>query len=89
MTDYPHVQSAFVNAVREESTHDEACDYLQSEFNKTCALMAEIERLRKALILCLADLTADTIGTTRMDDPDWYIEVNHAVNAARATLEDK
>jgi hypothetical protein len=49
MTDYPHVQAAFINAIRDEGNKDEACDALQKEWNRACAIEAEIERLREAL----------------------------------------
>ncbi|MDZ7824435.1 MAG: hypothetical protein U5K75_10650 [Ahrensia sp.] len=35
---YPHVPAAFINAIREEGTKQEACDYLQKYFNENCAL---------------------------------------------------
>lgn len=49
MSEYPHVPAAFINAIREEGTKAEACDYLQNQWNETCALRAENERLREAL----------------------------------------
>ena len=33
MTEYQHVQAAFINAIREEGTKQEACDYLQKQRN--------------------------------------------------------
>lgn len=38
MTDYPHVPAAFINAIREEGTKAEACDWLQKTWNELCAL---------------------------------------------------
>lgn len=38
MMDYPHVQAAFINAIRAEGTKEEACDWLQKQWNETCAL---------------------------------------------------
>lgn len=43
---FPYVRAAFINAIREEGTKAEACDYLQEQWNETCALRAEITRLR-------------------------------------------
>ena len=48
---------------------------------------AENERLREALVQALAVMTADTIGTIYMDDPDWYRNLGDAVDTARAALE--
>jgi hypothetical protein len=41
-----------------------------------------VEALRQALTV----MTAETIGTYRMDDPDWYCALNKAVASARAAL---
>lgn len=49
MTDYPHVQAAFINAIREEGTKNEACDWLQKEWNKSCALSARVKELEARL----------------------------------------
>ena len=43
----PHAQAAFINALREEGTRDEACNRLQKVWNERCALAAEVERLEK------------------------------------------
>jgi len=43
---YPHVQAAFINAIREEGTKAEACDTLQALWNERCAQAAELTRLR-------------------------------------------
>jgi len=40
----------------------------------------------EALRDCIQVLTADTIGTTDMDNPEWYAAVNAAVAKARAAL---
>jgi len=44
------------------------------------------EELLGALKECLDVLTADTIGTIHMDDPDWYAAVYKAVDRARAVI---
>ncbi len=44
MTDYPHVPAAFINAIAEEGTKAEAVEYLQKQWNETCALRAAMER---------------------------------------------
>jgi len=46
MDKYPTVNAAFINAIREEGTKQEACDFLQEQWNETCALHNEITRLR-------------------------------------------
>ena len=50
MSDYPHVQAAFINAIREEGTKQEACDWLQKQWNECCALQKEIEDLKISVI---------------------------------------
>jgi hypothetical protein len=35
---YPHVPAAFINAIAEEGTKAEAIQYLQEQWNETCAL---------------------------------------------------
>src|ERR1044071_57072 len=41
---YPHVPAAFINAIAEEGTKAEAIEYLQKQWNETCALRAELTR---------------------------------------------
>lgn len=42
--EYPHVPAAFINAIRdEEGTKEEACDWLQKQWNETCALRRELD----------------------------------------------
>lgn len=55
---YPHVPAAFINAIREEGTKAEACDFLQLEWNKSCAQVAEIARLTAALAKVAAERDA-------------------------------
>lgn len=43
-------------------------------------------QLAEALEECVAVLTADTVGTIRMDDPNWYAALDKAVTKARAAL---
>ena len=57
-------------------TYEPLCTITKKDFN---FLVAEITRLRadkaelvEALELCIAALTANTIGTFYMDEPDWY-----------------
>lgn len=38
MPNYPHVPAAFINAIAETGTKDEAVRYLQQQWNETCAL---------------------------------------------------
>lgn len=47
MTDYPHVPAAFINAIADEGTKAEAIEYLQKQWNETCALRG---RLLKRLV---------------------------------------
>jgi|GEM_PF-3690028 len=46
MSDFPHVNAAFINALAEEGTRGELIEYLQKQWNETCWLRAENERLR-------------------------------------------
>jgi len=41
-TKHPHVPAAFINAIREEGTKKEACDFLQAQWNETFALSAQL-----------------------------------------------
>jgi hypothetical protein len=41
-TKHPHVPAAFINAIREEGTKKEACDFLQAQWNETFALTAQL-----------------------------------------------
>jgi hypothetical protein len=45
MSDYPHVPAAFINAIAEEGTKEEAIRYLQEQWNETCALKKQIRKL--------------------------------------------
>lgn len=42
MSNYPHVQAAFINAIAEEGTKAEAVTWLQKQWNETCALRAAL-----------------------------------------------
>lgn len=42
---YPHVPAAFINAIAEEGTKDEAIEYLQKQWNETCALRAALSAI--------------------------------------------
>lgn len=63
---------------------------ISEAYNATCVVAeqqrAEIERLRAALGAARAALTADTIGTYNMDDPEWYEQVRKAVAQIDAAL---
>src|SRR3990167_5177071 len=45
MADYPHVPAAFINAIAEEGTKAEAIEWLQKQWNETCALLAVLHRI--------------------------------------------
>jgi len=49
-------------------------------------LEQERDALREALQECIKALSAETIGTIYMDDPDWYSQVDKALAAGRAAL---
>ena len=44
---YPHVPAAFINAIAEEGTKAEAIQWLQEQWNETCALRAELKALKE------------------------------------------
>lgn len=82
---HPHVQAAFINSIREEGTKAEACDFLQEQWNETCAMIKErdaalaaTERAVRAALeaaAIVADLEAQKLFTNmasaeRDDDPD-------------------
>lgn len=43
--EYPHVPAAFINAIREEGTKAEACDWLQKQWNEICDLREQFKKL--------------------------------------------
>lgn len=45
MTDYPYVPAAFINAIAEEGTKQEAVEWLQKLWNQNCALRAKIKQM--------------------------------------------
>lgn len=55
MTEAPHVQAAFINAIREEGTKQEACDRLQKVWNENCALKKQIAAQREAALQDMAE----------------------------------
>ena len=67
MSDAPYRRAAFINAIAEEGTKQEAVQWLQATWNERCeladaleALQAENARLREALV----DATAHLAGAT-------------------------
>lgn len=44
-----HVPAAFINAIREEGTKTEACNWLQTTWNESCAKDAKLAELVEAL----------------------------------------
>lgn len=40
---HPHVTAAFINAIADEGTRAEAIDWLQKQWNETCALRAALK----------------------------------------------
>ena len=59
MTDYPHRNAAFINAIREEGSKEDACTFLQKGWNENCALRIEIKMLKKEIDR-LTDLRENT-----------------------------
>lgn len=55
MTDYPHVPAAFINAIAEEGTKDEAIAWLQKQWNETCALRNALRKIAEYNCQILAD----------------------------------
>jgi antitoxin component HigA of HigAB toxin-antitoxin module len=45
--DFPHRPAAFINAIREEGTKDEACESLQKIWNERCSIAAERDEIRE------------------------------------------
>jgi hypothetical protein len=46
MSKAPHCQAGFINAIREEGTHEDACDWLQKTWNELMQAKKENARLR-------------------------------------------
>ena len=49
MSNCPHVPAAFINAIREEGTKEEACDFLQDQWNEVVALRRPVGKAEAAL----------------------------------------
>lgn len=49
MTNYPNVRAAFINAIAEEGTKEEAVQYLQKQWNECVALREAIQAIRDEL----------------------------------------
>lgn len=47
--EYPHVRAAFINAIREEGTKEQACDWLQKQWNETCYLRGQLKEANRML----------------------------------------
>lgn len=45
----PHVPAAFINALAEEGTKDEAIFWLQKKWNERCYLKARVDELERVL----------------------------------------
>jgi hypothetical protein len=45
--EYPHVPAAFINAIAEEGTKEDAVQFLQEQWNETCYLRKRLEKLDK------------------------------------------
>lgn len=52
MDNHPYVPAAFINAIREEGTKEEACNYLQKLWNERCALVEKLKEANKMLESC-------------------------------------
>jgi hypothetical protein len=76
MTKYPHVQSAFINSIREEGTVQEACDFLQEEWNRGCALTGRVAELEAELAAIRAELSPP---------PEWPLHL--AARAAKTAAD--
>lgn len=57
-TKHPHVPAAFINALREEGTKEEVCNFLQEQWNETCALHKQNKALLDALQSVVDDLVS-------------------------------
>lgn len=42
---YPHVRAAFINAIADEGTKEEAVQFLQEEWNENCVLRAALSKI--------------------------------------------
>lgn len=42
---HPHVPAAFINAIAEEGTKNEAIEWLQKQWNETCVLRAALTEI--------------------------------------------
>jgi hypothetical protein len=46
MSEAPHCQAGFINAIREEGTHEDACDWLQKTWNELMQAKKDNVQLR-------------------------------------------
>jgi hypothetical protein len=66
MTTYPHVQASFINVIREEGTKSEACDWLQKQWDETCAVRKELADALDLLAKRDAELARKTAALTEI-----------------------
>ena len=77
MDKYPNVNAVFINAIIksicEEGTKQEACDYLQEQWNEVCVLRDEVTYLRAALA------TAQAVALERAAQvaDEWSVSILH------------
>ena len=77
MTEYSYVRAAFINAIAEEGTKEEAVSYLQKQWNENCALRAETERLTASNAALIRERSSmihthrDNINRLRADLDGW------------------
>jgi len=77
MDDAQHSHAAFINAIREEGTKEEACDWLQITWGALCKVkklrekhIAHIAELRAALIMAEGQLATFAGFNTEYTYPD-------------------
>lgn len=66
----PHRPAAFINALAEEGTKDEAIQYLQKEWNENCQLREAARWIPVTERLPDDEMTV-MIATTDCDEPVW------------------
>jgi len=88
--DFPHHPAAFINAIREDGTKDEACEWLQKIWNERCSIAAERDALKAKQEQARADALREAVKKIR-NAPAWkfysYAERDRVADVVEALID--